>query len=164
MKMHHFLFLLCFLAALSFTGSAQSAWDKDQMQVQVKQYNEKINELIGKNEKNGFHVLMEKKLPMKNQLETVLMAPLYEGNWYHFCFIGDPSSEKIRTSMFLEGFGDLVQDRIIVRREHEFWTEFSFMCPQTGRYEFTFFQRSPMSNPLSYFVVLQKDAPARGTE
>lgn len=164
MKTRIAFFLLLCLLGMRFQNHAQGIDALEQMQLQVKQYNEKINELISKNEKNGFHILMEKKLPMKNQLETVLMAPLYEGNWYHFCFIGDPSSEKIKTTMFLEGFGDLVQDRIIMRREHEFWTEFSFMCPQSGQYEFTFFQRCPMSRPLSYFVVFQKDTPIRGTE
>lgn len=120
-------------------------------------YNEKINQLIDKHTGNGFKIIKEEKLPIRSTIDMVIHVPLYEGDWYHFCFIGDPSAEKIKATLFLEGLGDLVQDRIIVRREHEFWTEFSFVCPRSGNYELTLFQKSEISRPLSYLTIFKKD-------
>jgi hypothetical protein len=137
---------------------AQTHCVSPEMQDCVRKYNDKINELIDKHSHNGFHILKEQKLPMRSATDMVVSMPLYEGDWYHFCFVGDPSADKIKASLYLEGFGDIIQDRIIVKREHEFWTEFSFMCPQTGNYELTLFQKSEVNRPLSYLTVFKKDA------
>ena len=128
-----------------------------ELEENVRLYNDKINELFTQTSQNHFHIVKEEKLPLRSGLDLVLNIPLYEGDWYHFCFVGDPGSDKIKATLFLEGYGDLVQDRIVVRREHEFWTEFSFMCPQSGLYELRLFQKCDIPRPLSYLMVFKKD-------
>ncbi len=127
------------------------------MQENVIVYNAKINELVEKNSTRGFHLVKEEKLPMRNNIDMILHISLREGNLYHVCFVGDPGSIKVKATLFLEGVGDFVQDRIKVRRENEFWTEFSFLCPQTGNYELSLLQKSSLSRPLSYLMVFKKD-------
>lgn len=148
-----FTFLLSFISIAAFSQHEISP----EMKRCVLLYNEKIDELITTHTSNGFHILQEQKLPIRSGIDMVVHLPLYEGDWYHFSFVGDPSSEKIKATLFLEGFGDLVQDRIIVRRENEFWTEFSFLCPQTGNYELTLYQKAEISRPLSYLTIFKKD-------
>ena len=126
----------------------------------VRLYNEKINELTTKAERNGFKIVQEQKIALRNMHEAVIVITLIEGNWYHFCLVGDPSADKIRTSLFLEGVGDIIQDRIKVKREKEFWTEFSFICSRSARYEFTVFQKTALINPLTYLTILKKVRPA----
>ncbi len=145
------LFLL-----VSLHSVAQGIEITAEMQQHVELYNAKINELIDKHTKNGFAILSEEKLPMRSNIDMVVHIPLHAGNWYHFCFIGDPGADKIKANLFLEGLGDFVADRIVVRREHEFWTEFSFMCTYNGSYELTLNQKAEISRPLSYLVVFQK--------
>ena len=126
------------------------------MKEAVKTYNLKINELYDKHTKNGFVVYKEQKLPMQANLDFVINFKLIAGSWYHFSFVGDPSSSKIKAVLFKEGFGDMVQARLFVDRENEFWTEFSFICPQTGIYELSLFQKNEISRPLSYLTIFKK--------
>ena len=137
---------------------AQSRHITPEMQENVKLYNAKIDELIDRTSKNGFHIVREEKLHLRNNIDMIVNIQLLEGNWYHFCFVGDPSSTKVKATLFMEGIGDLVQDRIKVKRENEFWTEFSFICPQSGNYEFTVCQKAPVERPLSYLTVFKMDA------
>jgi len=141
----------------SLTSFAQTTEVTPEMKESVRLYNAKINELIDRHSKNGFTIIKESKLPLRNAIDMVIHVPLHEGDWYHFCFVGDPTSRKIKATLFLNGLGDLVQDRIIVRRENEFWTEFSFICPQTGNYELTLFQKAEVSKPLSYLTIFKRD-------
>jgi len=137
--------------------SAQKMEITPEMQENVILYNAKINELIDKNTRNGLKLVREEKLPSRSNIDLMLHINLREGNWYHFCFVGDPCAIKVKATLFLEGAGDLVQDRIKVRRENEFWTEFSLLCPQTGSYELTLLQKAPVQRPLSYLMMFKKE-------
>ena len=139
---------------------SQSKQITPEMAQNVTRYNAKIDELIGRALTNGFRIVREEKLHLRNNVDMLLNISLMEGTWYHFCFIGDPSSTKVKATLFKEGVGDLVQDRIKVKREHEFWTEFSFVCPQSGNYEFIVSQKGPFARPLSYLAVFKKNKVA----
>lgn len=141
---------------------AQTELTAAELALNVKRYNEKINELIAVNEEKGFQITQEKKLPMRDEIDLVIILDLIKDNWYHFCFVGDPSASKIKAALFLEGLGDIIQDRIIVKREKEFWTQFSFRCPETAHYELTLFQDAPLSRPLAYLTVFRHSVKERG--
>lgn len=156
-------FALLILSYLPFDAISQHIEITPEMQENIRLYNSKIEELIAKHNSNGFKIIQEEKLPLRSGNEMIIHMPLYEGDWYHFCFIGDPSSEKIKATLFLEGLGDLIQDKLIVRKENEFWTEFSFICPRSGSYELTLFQKNEISRPLSYLTVFKKVIEAAST-
>jgi hypothetical protein len=123
----------------------------------IQLYNLKINELISKNEGNGFVIMKEEKLAIRSDIDFVIHLPLYKDNWYHFCFIGDPGADKIKCTLFLEGLGDIIQDRIKVQRMNIFWTEFSFLCPTSGNYELSLYQKADIGRPLSYLTIFKKN-------
>ena len=152
-----FYFQVIIFSLYATNIDAQPMQSKEDLQENVVMYNAKINELIEKHSSNGFKIVKEQKLPLRSSTDMVITLPLHAGDWYHFCFVGDPSAEKIKATLYLEGLGDLVQDRIIVRRENEFWTEFSFMCPQSANYELTIFQKAEVSRPLSYLTVFKRN-------
>ena len=156
--LQHLLF--CIMVFATSFCTAQQTEITEEMKENVILYNAKINELIEKNLANGFDLVKEEKLPMRNNIDLILHVNLREGNLYRICFVGDPGSVKVKTTLFLEGIGDIVQDRIKVRRENEFWTEFSFLCPQTGNYELSLLQKSSLPRPLSYMMIFRKKREA----
>lgn len=127
-----------------------------EMQQAVINYNQKINEEISVHQANGFEIFKEKKFNLASGQDGVMYVQMYEGSWYHFCFVGDPLSIKIKATLFLEGVGDLVQDKVIVSRANEFWSEFSYICPRSGIYEFRIFQKSDIERPLAYVTIFKK--------
>ncbi len=129
--------------------------DQGFMQNNVKLYNEKINELLDVHTGNGFRLNREQRIPMNDAVTNIINMTLEEGMWYHFVFVGDPSYDKLKVTLFKEGIGDFVQDRI-KKKNKEYWTEFSFICPVTGVYEFTCFQRGDMKKPLAYLMLFDR--------
>lgn len=156
--MFKFMLLVFGFVVSAFVTKAQSA-DNQELNTSVRTYNEKINELQSLHTKNGFGVFKEQRIPLQSGIEHVLLLKLVAGSWYHFSYVGDPNSDKINATLFKEGIGDLVQARIHVAQQKEFWIEFSFICPQSGIYELTLRQKCPISRPLSYLTVFQKLAP-----
>ncbi|HPI53820.1 MAG TPA: hypothetical protein PLU10_03955 [Chitinophagaceae bacterium] len=156
--MFKFMLLVFGFVVSAFVTEAQSA-DDQELNTSVRTYNEKINELQTLHTKNGFGVYKEQRIPLQSGIEHVILLKLVAGSWYHFSYVGDPNSDKINATLFKEGIGDLVQARIQVAQQKEFWVEFSFICPQSGIYELTLRQKCPISRPLSYLTVFQKLAP-----
>ncbi|HNB80959.1 MAG TPA: hypothetical protein PLP34_01410 [Chitinophagaceae bacterium] len=148
------LIVFCFSSTLS---KAQIAgFTREELNENVKAFNEKINEQIAKHERNGFKLVKEQRIPLRSGHDLQLYLNLFSGEWYHFVLVGDPGADKIRTSLFLNGQGDYVQDKILVRRHEAFWTEFSFICPESGQYEWTLFQKSVLPRPLTYIMLFKK--------
>lgn len=131
---------------------------KEEMNESVKLYNEKINEFNNIHTKDGFTIYKEQRIPLQSGNEHVLLIQLTAGTWYHFSYVGDPNAEKIKTYLFKEGIGDLVQARIYPNKQLEFWTEFSFIPPQSGIYELSLYQKCSISRPLSYLTIYKKTA------
>jgi hypothetical protein len=154
------ILLLCFLP---FAMQAQDRSDSVHLQENVKQYHEVIDSLYNLHIHNGLTLVKDNKLPMHDGIETVMHIPLMAGDAYHFVFVGDPDSRKIKLTLFKEGQGDYIQDKIMVKQDGVFWSQFSFACPETGDYELTLYQRSAQPNPLSYLMLFKhpkKVAPA----
>lgn len=124
-------------------------------------FNETINEAIKVHTANNFLLYKEQRIPMKNRVGNIVNISLDAGQWYHFVFIGDPSCRKLKVTLFKEGIGDFVTDRTGEKND-EFATEFSFIAPITGIYEFTCFQKGEMENPLAYLMLFKKNAQTVG--
>lgn len=127
-----------------------------------KVFNETINEAIKVHTANNFLLYKEQRIPMKNRVGNIVNISLDAGQWYHFVFIGDPSCRKIKVTLFKEGIGDFVTDRTGEKND-EFATEFSFIAPISGIYEFTCFQKGEMENPLAYLMLFKKNAQTVGS-
>ncbi|MBK7762647.1 MAG: hypothetical protein IPI46_04655 [Bacteroidetes bacterium] len=155
MKRIQLLFVLV-LGMNNLNSFAQSSEITSELKENVLLYNQKINELVVRHEGNGFVINKEARIPMKSGTSVVLNFAMMEGKWYHFVFVGDPGSKKLKANLYFEGQGDYVQDKIMVQRDNEFWTEFSFICPQTGMYELDLFQKSQIQKPLAYLMIFEK--------
>jgi len=134
----------------------------EEMKEAERSYNEKILERIAIHRKNGFEIYKEDRVALLAGQDRSVYITLEEGQWYQFVYVGDPHAGKISVNLFLEGVGDFVNDRLKPQQDGEFWSEFSFLCPQTGNYELSFFQRCPISRPLSYLTVFRRTSSATG--
>lgn len=48
----------------------------------------------------GFALVREASMAMESEYEMPVIVPLNEGNWYHFVFIGDPTSKLYEVRMY----------------------------------------------------------------
>lgn len=128
----------------------------DDMKAAEISYNEKILERMKVHLKNGFGIYQEDRVTLIAGKDRSVYIPLVKGQWYHFVYVGDPHAEKISVNLFLDGLGYVVNDRLKPQQTGEYWSEFSFICPQSGLYELMLFQRCAISRPLSYLTVFQK--------
>ncbi len=103
-------------------------------------YNKKINEFYRQYAQDGFKVLHQGDLRMENKTEFPILMELNEGEWYQFIVVGDPAATKYEMKFGLAGLGDIITDKFSRRHTNEFWTQFSFLCPRSGKYLFTFYQ------------------------
>lgn len=130
--------------------------DSLQMAQNVRRFNEAIQAKLQEHTANQFTLYREQRIPMKNKTDQMVAIKLEYGNWYHFVFIADPSCKKLKVSLFQEGYGDIVTDRT-GKSNDEFITEFSFMCPVTGMYEFNCFQKGEQPQPLAYLMLFKRN-------
>lgn len=128
----------------------------EDMKAAEKSYNEKILERMKIHLKNGFGIYQEDRVTLIAGKDRSVYIPLVKGQWYHFVYVGDPHAEKISVNLFLDGLGYVVNDRLKPQQTGEYWSEFSFICPQSGMYELMLFQRCGIIRPLSYLTVFQK--------
>lgn len=162
------LVLVCGLVGLSVQAQ-DSLYAKElhddtlEMQQNVKRFNEAINERLAFHTANQFTLFKEQRIQMLNGSNQMVAMKLESGNWYHFVFVADPSCKKFKVNLFKEGQGDLVTDRT-GKRFNEFVTEFSFMCPVTGIYEFNCQQKGKQQRPLAYLMLFKRDKDLRPTE
>jgi hypothetical protein len=48
----------------------------------------------------GYALVREASMAMESEYEMPVIVPLTEGNWYHFVFIGDPTSRLYEVRMY----------------------------------------------------------------
>lgn len=84
------------------------------------------------------------------------------GNWYQFVIVGDPEAKKIEMKLGLEGVGHIITDKFKPENTNEYWTQFSFVCPRSGRYLLTVYQRGSKKELLGHVGILQR--PSKTTE
>lgn len=143
-----------FLVTLFFNAAAQLR-PVDQVN---KQFKDKVAEMHTKYKTDGFITYKVGDLEMKKNTEFPIFMELQEGRWYQFIVVGDPEAKKLEMKLGLEGVGDFITDKFKTENTNEYYTQFSFVCPRSGRYLLTFFQKGPKQDMLGHVAVLQKPA------
>lgn len=144
------LAILLFLS--SFTSFAQQV-KKDEV---TKQFEEKVSELYTKYKVDGFVTYKGGNLNMEKNTEFPIYMELTEGRWYQFAVIGDPEAKKIEMKLGLEGVGEIITDKFKTENTNEYWTTFSFICPRSGKYLMTFYQRGSKKNMHGHVAIMQR--------
>jgi hypothetical protein len=144
--------LLIFLVfAMQFVVLAQSA---ESVHNQI--FRTKINELYAKYKTEGFVTFKRGDIKMERNMEMPVHLTLTEGSWYEFIVVGDPEASKFEMKLGMAGIGDIITDKFRNNRTGEFWTTFSFICPRSGSYLMTFFQRGHTKKLLGHVAVMQR--------
>jgi len=118
----------------------------------------KVAELSSKLLSHGFVTYKSGDLKMQKNTEFPIMIELKEGKWYQFIIVGDPEARKMEMKLGMEGIGEIVTDKFRPADTNEYWTQFSFICPHTGRYLLTFFQRGASDQMLAHVSIMQRNA------
>lgn len=146
--------LLIVLASLISNGLfAQAKPKQDPVKLQ---FDLKVSELYTKYKTDGFVTYKGGNLDMDRNTEFPIFVELVEGRWYQFCVVGDPEAKKIEMKLGLEGVGDFITDKFKPEISEEHWTTFSFICPRSGRYLLTFFQKGSKKDMLGHVAILQR--------
>jgi hypothetical protein len=119
-------------------------------------FHEKINELCTKYNQEGFVTFKRGDLKMERNTEQPIFMQLTEGRWYNFIIVGDPIATKFEMKLGMAGYGDFITDKFRNEKTGEFWTNFSFVCPRTGKYLMTFFQKGHHKDLMGHVAILQK--------
>lgn len=121
-----------------------------------RQFNDKVSELYTKYKSDGFVTYRASDLKMQKNTEFPVFLDLQEGRWYQFMVVGDPEAKKLEMKLGLEGVGDFITDKFKTENTNEYYTQFSFVCPRSGRYLLTFYQKAPKQDLLGHIAVMQK--------
>jgi hypothetical protein len=82
-------------------GSSLLAQNSIQFQqcnnISIKQQADSLKQIYGR---DGFQVIKETSIAMESEYEMPIVAPLQEGGWYQFVFIGDISSRLYEVRMY----------------------------------------------------------------
>ncbi len=122
----------------------------------AKEFENKITELYTKYKVDGFVTYKGGTINMQKNTEFPIFMELQAGRWYQFAVIGDPEAKKIEMKLGMEGVGDFITDKFKPENTNEFWTTFSFICPRSGRYLLTFFQKGSKRDMKGHVAVLQR--------
>lgn len=147
--------LVAALVIFSYSVDAQSINSLLSKVIQAKS-----NSFINKYKLDGFRVAHTADVQMQNRTEFPIMMQLKEGEWYHFIVIGDPDAQRIEMKLGLKGLGDIITDRFSGPRTNEYWTQFSFICPISGNYLMTIYQKGDKQKYVGHIDVLQREGRA----
>lgn len=123
---------------------------------EIAAFKSKVSELYTKYKLDGFVTYKGGDIPMENRTEFPIFVDLEEGSWYQFVVVGDPNATKFEMKLGLEGVGDFITDKFKPDNTNEYWTQFSFICPRSGRYLLTFYQRGAGKEMLGHVGILQR--------
>jgi|694.fasta_scaffold05874_13 hypothetical protein len=147
------IYFFVLLFAITQCLQAQST----DLALNVKLYNEKINELLNVKQNQGFELIREERLLCRAGFDFELNLALQQKTLYALVMVGDPSSYKIVSSLGNAELGFVFTDRLRTLRDNEFWTEFQFPCELAGWYIFTINQKNKeILKPLAYFMLFKK--------
>lgn len=121
-----------------------------------KAFSSKVSELYTKYKTDGFITYKGGDIKMEKNTEFPIFVELVEGRWYQFVVVGDPEARKLEMKLGMEGIGDIVTDKFQTDDTNEYWTQFSFICPRSGRYLLTFYQKGPKKDLLGHVAILQR--------
>lgn len=118
-------------------------------------YNQKIQELYDYTAKDGFKMYKRVTVAMDNKTEFPILVEFFEGKMYHFIVAADPESDKVEMKLGLESVGDFITYRFKPTKGDDYWTTFTWVCPRTGLYLYTFYQRGRKKDPMLHVGVLE---------
>ena len=122
---------------------------------------QKASELTRLHQQRGFIVYKTGTIQSRINEEYPVFIQLEAGRWYHFVLVTDPRVKKFIMRLGFPGIGDFITDKFKPEQGDSFWTEFSFVCPQSGNYLLTFFQKSQESFPV-HITILQRPLSQQG--
>lgn len=159
--MGKYFFLFCFLCSTTlFAQENARATMPDFSKLgnlppyYLKAMQSKYNEYIDKD----FWVYRFATFNMERNTEFPILVDMKQGRLYHFLIFMDPESAKVEMKLGKEGIGHIVTYRFKPKSTGEFFTEFSFVCPRSGQYLMTLFQRTSKDKPMGSFGLLVKNS------
>lgn len=94
-------FFLLFILTAFFANASLQAQNTLKFQecnnASIKAQADSLKQLYGR---DGYQVVKETSIAMESEYEMPIVAPLQEGGWYHFVFIGDVSSRLYEVRMY----------------------------------------------------------------
>ncbi|MBL7767039.1 MAG: hypothetical protein JNJ58_13135 [Chitinophagaceae bacterium] len=153
--LRNIILTLIFISSYTLSTQAQVRYA---IRSSEKEFQGKVSELYTKYKTDGFVTYKGGNLDMERSTEFPIFVELKEGNWYQFVVVGDPEATKFEMKLGLEGVGDFITDKFRPEVTNEFWTQFAFICPRSGRYLLTFYQRGPKKEMLGHVGILQRPA------
>ena len=119
-------------------------------------YENLIKQLQKPLQSDSFHLIRSQFLDMERSTEYPILIDLNAGRWYHFIVVGDPEMKKMDVKLFLRSIGNIVTEKLKPEDNgHEYWTQFSFVCPKQGRYILMLNQKGPrkkLKGHLSFYA------------
>jgi hypothetical protein len=88
---------------LLFVLSLSTSFSQDVIRQQTcvnESYQPQIDSLKRLLSAQGFALVREASMTMESEYEMPVIMPLTQGNWYHFVFIGDPTSRLYEVRMY----------------------------------------------------------------
>ena len=123
----------------------------------------KMREMYAHYLKDDFKIFRKANLNMKPKTEFPVYLQLTRGKMYHFMMFFDPTTERVEMKLGKEGVGHIITDKFYPLnkkgKKGYFFTEFSFICPQSGTYLLTLFQKTGKKKPIAQMCVFQKVGP-----
>jgi hypothetical protein len=74
-------------------------------------YQEEVDSLKKYYTSEGYSVLREASMTMESEYEMPIVLPMTQGVWYHFVFIGDPTSRLYEVRMY-----DYTEKQVIYKK------------------------------------------------
>src|SRR5689334_11376150 len=99
------------MLALCTTSSLSAQEIIRQKQCATEAYQPQIDSLKQLLASQGFALMREASMTMESEYEMPVIMPLSQGNWYHFVFIGDPTSKLYEVRMY-----DWTQKEVVYKK------------------------------------------------
>lgn len=97
MKKHVYLLLAYFLLTSSAAFSQGVIRLQECNNADIMRQADSLKQIYGR---DGFQVVKETSIAMESEYEMPVVAPLQQGSWYQFVFIGDYSSRMYEVRMY----------------------------------------------------------------
>ncbi len=106
---------------------------------------------------DNFLVYQKTSRKADRNTELPILVQMFKGRLYHYLIFADPETGKVEVKLGKRGVGHIITDKFYPNRTGEFYTEFSYVCPKTGYYLLTVFQRGGKKKQMTHVAVLQKE-------
>lgn len=159
--MKNYLLLLAsfFIALLSATqAQAQEKTKEFNIATAPQFWQDAIQARYDKFTKNDNFLVYQKTSRLADRnTELPVLVQMFKGRLYHFMIFVDPSVHKVQMKLGKRGVGHILTDKFWPQRDGEIFTDFTYVCSQTGYYLLTVFQRGGKKKQMTHIAVLQKE-------